>query len=186
MSVVADVLTWAFLLAGAFFTLIGGIGVLRMPDLFARLHASGVSDMLGAGFVMVGLMFQTGWSLAKLVIVWLTAAFMAEYFLKLYLPEDALTAFVGRDNPFAVPVAAIVGAPLYLDGYAALPFVRGLMDRGMADGAAMAFLIAGGIISAWAAIPVFALFRLPVFLAYVILAVMGSMLAGWGYALAMA
>jgi uncharacterized membrane protein YraQ (UPF0718 family) len=129
---------------------------------------------------------DSGWSLAKLVIVWLTAAFMAEYFLKLYLPEDALTAFVGRDNPFAVPVAAIVGAPLYLDGYAALPFVRGLMDRGMADGAAMAFLIAGGIISAWAAIPVFALFRLPVFLAYVIMAVMGSMLAGWACALAVA
>jgi uncharacterized membrane protein YraQ (UPF0718 family) len=129
---------------------------------------------------------DSGWALTKLVIIWLTAAFMAEYFLKLYLPEDALSAFVGRDNAFAVPVAAIVGAPLYLDGYAALPFVRGLMDRGMADGAAMAFLIAGGIISAWAAIPVFALFRLPVFLAYVIMAVVGSMLAGWAYALAVA
>jgi len=129
---------------------------------------------------------DSGWALTKLVIFWLTAAFVAEYFLKLYLPEDALSAFVGRDNPFAVPVAAIVGAPLYLDGYAALPFVRGLMDRGMTDGAAMAFLIAGGIISAWAAIPVFALFRLPVFLAYVVMAVTGSMLAGWAYALAVA
>ncbi len=129
---------------------------------------------------------DSGWSLTKLVVFWLTLAFVAEYFLKLTLPEDALSAFVGRDNAFAVPVAAIVGAPLYLDGYAALPFVRGLMDRGMADGAAMAFLIAGGIISAWAAIPVFALFRLPVFLAYVVLAVMGSMLAGWAYALAVA
>jgi uncharacterized membrane protein YraQ (UPF0718 family) len=129
---------------------------------------------------------DSGWSLAKLVIFWLSAAFVAEYFLKLYLPEDALSAFVGQDNPFAVPIAAIVGAPLYLDGYAALPFVRGLMDRGMADGAAMAFLIAGGIVSAWAAIPVFALFRLPVFLGYVVMAVMGSMLAGWAYALAVA
>ncbi len=129
---------------------------------------------------------DSGWSLAKLVFFWLTAAFMAEYFLNLYLPEDSLSAFVGRDNPFAVPVAAIVGAPLYLDGYAALPFVRGLMDRGMADGAAMAFLIAGGIISAWAAIPVFALFRLPVFLGYVFMAVVGSMLSGWAYAMAVA
>jgi uncharacterized membrane protein YraQ (UPF0718 family) len=125
---------------------------------------------------------DSGWSLAKLVIFWLTAAFVAEYFLKLYLPEESLSAFVGGDNPFAVPTAAIIGAPLYLDGYAALPFVRGLMDRGMADGAAMTFLIAGGII----AIPVFALFRLPVFLAYVIMAVVGSMLAGWAYALAVA
>ena len=125
-------------------------------------------------------------SVAKLVVLWLSAAFVAEYFLKLFLPQDSLAVFVGQDNPFAVPIAAIVGAPLYLDGYAALPFVRGLMDRGMADGAAMAFLIAGGITSAWAAIPVFALFRLPVFFAYVGLAVTGSILAGWGYALAIA
>ena len=129
---------------------------------------------------------DSGWGLAKLVIFWLSAAFVAEYFLKLYLPGDSLSAFVGEDNPFAVPVAAIVGAPLYLDGYAALPFVRGLMDRGMADGAAMAFLIAGGITSAWTAVPVFALFRLPVFLAYIILAVVGSILAGWAYAMAVA
>ena len=99
------------------------------------------------------------------------------------MPEDALTSFVGQDNPLAVPIAAIVGAPLYLDGYAALPLARGLMDRGMAEGAAMAFLIAGGITSAWTAIPVYALFRLPVFIAYVVMAVSGSILAGWTYAI---
>jgi uncharacterized protein len=127
---------------------------------------------------------QSAWSLAKLVVLWLSVAFVAEYFLKLYLPENALAAFVGGDSPLAVPIAAVVGAPLYLDGYAALPFVRGLMDKGMADGAAMAFLIAGGIISAWTAIPVFALFRLPVFLAYVLMAVGGAMLSGWAYGVA--
>lgn len=127
---------------------------------------------------------DSGWSLAKLVVFWLSAAFVAEYFLKLYLPEDFLAGFVGQDSPFSVPIAAIFGAPLYLDGYAALPFVRGLMDKGMADGAAMAFLIAGGITSAWTAIPVFALFRLPVFLAYIGMAVVGAMLSGWAYAFA--
>ena len=125
---------------------------------------------------------NSSWSLAKLVIFWLGAAFIAEYFLKLYLPDDYLASFVGHDNPFAIPVAAIIGAPLYLDGYAALPFVRGLLDRGMVEGAAMAFLIAGGITSAWTAIPVFALFRFPVFLTYIVLAVIGSILSGWTYA----
>ncbi len=125
---------------------------------------------------------DTSWNLLKLVLLWLSAAFVAEYMLKAYVPPDFLAAFVGRDNPLSVPIAAIVGAPLYLDGYAALPLVRGLMERGMAEGAAMAFLIAGGITSAWTAIPVFALFRLPVFLAYVLMAVMGSMLSGWAYA----
>lgn len=127
---------------------------------------------------------ESALSLAKLVLLWLSAAFVAEYFLKLYLPEDFLSSLVGRDNPLSVPIAAIVGAPLYLDGYAALPFVRGLMDKGMADGAAMAFLIAGGITSAWTAVPVFALFRLPVFLAYIVMAIAGSILSGWAYAFA--
>jgi uncharacterized membrane protein YraQ (UPF0718 family) len=126
---------------------------------------------------------STSWSLAKLVALWLSAAFVAEYFLKLYLPEDVLSPFVGRDSFFAVPIAAIIGAPLYLDGYAALPLVRGLIDRGMAEGAAMTFLVAGGITSAWTAIPVFALFRLPVFLAYLVMAVVGSILSGWAYAI---
>jgi len=124
---------------------------------------------------------QTCTSLGKLVMLWLGAAFVAEYFLKLYLPDDVLASWVGNDNRFAIPLAALVGTPLYLDGYAALPFVRGLMDRGMADGAAMTFLISGGMVSAWTAIPVFALLRLPVFLGYVIMAMIGAMLAGWGY-----
>jgi uncharacterized membrane protein YraQ (UPF0718 family) len=127
---------------------------------------------------------ETCWRMAKLVVLFLSVAFVAEYFLKLYLPEDALAGIVGQDNPLAIPIAAIVAAPLYLDGYAALPLVRGLIDLGMAEGAAMAFLIAGGIISAWTAIPVFALVRLPVFLAYIVMAVVGSVLAGWVYAVA--
>jgi uncharacterized protein involved in cysteine biosynthesis len=49
----------------------------------------------------------------------------------------------------------------------------------MRPDAAMTFLVAGGITSAWAAIPVFALVRLPVFAAYLALAVISSMLAGW-------
>jgi len=126
----------------------------------------------------------SSWRLMKLVTFWLSLAFIAEYFLKLYLPEDFFAAYVGQDNAYAIPIAAIIGAPLYLDGYAALPFVRGLIDRGMAESAAMAFLIAGGIVSAWTAIPVFALFRLPVFLTYVTLAITGSMFAGWAYAIA--
>ena len=76
MSVLADVLSVVCLGLGTFFALVGGIGVLRFPDLYSRLHASGVSDMLGAGFVMVGLMFQTGASLSTVKIVLLLAFFV--------------------------------------------------------------------------------------------------------------
>ena len=44
MSLVIDILSWAFLLLGSFFVVTGGIGVIRMPDLFTRLHAAAVTD----------------------------------------------------------------------------------------------------------------------------------------------
>ncbi len=126
---------------------------------------------------------STATASARLMLVWLTGAFVAEFFLKGFLSADILSAYVGDGNAFAVPLAALVGAPIYLDGYAALPLVRGLIDGGMGAGAAMSFLIAGGIISAWAALPVLALVRTPVFVLYVVLAVISAMLAGWGFEL---
>ena len=59
MSVVADVLTWVFLLAGGFFVVVGGIGLVRMPDLFTRMHATGIADTMGTGLILVGLTFQS-------------------------------------------------------------------------------------------------------------------------------
>ncbi len=118
---------------------------------------------------------------ARLVLFWLLLAFIAEYFLKTYLPQDWLIPLVGRDAWYALPLSALVGMPIYLDGYAALPLIRGLIDSGMRPDAAMTFLIAGGITSAWAAIPVYSLVRLPVFLFYLVLAFIAALLSGWGF-----
>lgn len=57
-----DLLSWTCLLAGGGFVLIGGIGLLRLPDFFTRLHAAGVTDTMGMGLVVLGLMLQSGWS----------------------------------------------------------------------------------------------------------------------------
>ncbi len=125
---------------------------------------------------------STALATGKLMLTWLSLAFVAEYFLHGWLPPELLGRYVGGDSAFAVPIAAMIGAPVYLDGYAALPLIRALIDGGMGQGPAMAFLIAGGIISAWAVIPVFALVRLPVFALYVLLAVIAAMISGWGFA----
>ena len=52
--------SWFMLTAGAAFVFIGGIGVLRMPDLYTRIHASGLTDSLGPILVLAGLMLQAG------------------------------------------------------------------------------------------------------------------------------
>ena len=69
MSLVAEYLSWPFLIAGAFFLLVGAIGVLRMPDFFTRLHPAGLVDTLGAGFIVVGLMCEAGFSQASLKLL---------------------------------------------------------------------------------------------------------------------
>jgi uncharacterized protein len=119
----------------------------------------------------------TGRETGLLMLKWLTVAFLAEYALRQLLPPDIIASYVGGGIG-SVALATVVGAPIYLDGYAALPLVRALIDAGMGPGPALAFLIAGGITSAWAAIPVYALTRLPVFSAYLVMAVIGAFLSG--------
>lgn len=71
MDLPLDIASWTFLLGGSFFLLTGGIGVLRLPDFFARLHAAGVTDTMGAGLTLLGLAFQAGFSPAgiKLALI---------------------------------------------------------------------------------------------------------------------
>ena len=48
------------------FVLIGGIGALRMPNLYTRMHAASVTDTMGAALVLTGVMLQAGLSLATI------------------------------------------------------------------------------------------------------------------------
>jgi multicomponent Na+:H+ antiporter subunit G len=71
MAMALDILSWIFLVAGSGFCLIGGLGLLRMPDVFTRLHAVSVIETLGMGFIILGLILQAGFTLvaAKLIII---------------------------------------------------------------------------------------------------------------------
>ena len=87
------------------------------------------------------------WATTRLILICLIPAFAAEYALNATLTPGALAAYVGEDQWWAIPSAVFVGAPAYIDGYAALPLTRGLVDNGMSEGAAMAFLVSGGVVS---------------------------------------
>ncbi len=71
MAVLIDLLSWLSLLGGVVFALIGSVGLLRMPDFYTRLHAAGITDTLGAGLILLGLILQAGWTLvsAKLLLI---------------------------------------------------------------------------------------------------------------------
>ena len=59
------------------------------------------------------------------------------------IPAELLTTLLGDDNVLAVPLAALLGIPVYVSSDGSLPLVASLMDGGMGSGAAMAFLITG-------------------------------------------
>jgi multicomponent Na+:H+ antiporter subunit G len=57
---VIDIVSWMCLVAGGLFGIVGGIGVLRLPDFFTRLHGAGLTDTLSAALILIGLMLQAG------------------------------------------------------------------------------------------------------------------------------
>ena len=61
--------SWALLIGGSFFCVTGAIGLLRLPDFYARLHGAGIIDTLGAGLILIGLMLQAGLSLVTVKLV---------------------------------------------------------------------------------------------------------------------
>lgn len=109
---------------------------------------------------------------------WLALAFALESLMVAYVPAEWVAGAVGGEGLVSVVVATLVGVPAYLNGYAALPLVSGLVEQGMAPGAGLAFLVAGGVTSLPAAIAVWALAKRAVFALYVGLALTGSLASG--------
>ncbi len=119
------------------------------------------------------------WATTRLILICLIPAFAAEYALNAALTPGTLAAYVGEDKWWAIPSAVFIGAPAYIDGYAALPLTRGLIDNGMSNGAAMAFLISGGVVSIWGAMAIAPVLKLKPFILYLLLAILGSLGAGY-------
>ena len=71
MVLLLDVLSWLLLVAGGFFVIVGGVGLVRMPDFFTRIHAASITDTLGAGLIVLGLLLQSPEPLGafKLILV---------------------------------------------------------------------------------------------------------------------
>lgn len=83
--------------------------------------------------------FVTG---KRLLFMFLGFAFIG-YFLNGLIPDEWVAKIFGAGNIYSVPLAATLGLPLYINTEASLPLVKGLIDGGMSQGAAIAFLITG-------------------------------------------
>ena len=97
-----DIASWILLMAGAFFCVVGGIGLHRLPDFFSRMHGAGITDTLGAGLVIFGLVLQAGFTLVAvkllfiLGLLWLTSP-TATHAIAKAARASGLVPFTGPD-----------------------------------------------------------------------------------------
>ena len=122
---------------------------------------------------------QNTWFLTK----WLVLAFFLESLMVAYIEPLWVQRYLAGDSNLIIPVAALIGMPMYLNGYAAIPLVGELMNLGMSREAAMTFMLTGAVSSIPAAIAVFAVVRLRVFFLYLAIGLVGSVLCGFLYLL---
>ena len=79
MSILLDVTSGLFLLIGSFLCLTGGLGILRFPDFYTRMHAVGVTDTLATAMILIGLILHNLDFLVdvKLMIILLMTVFLS-------------------------------------------------------------------------------------------------------------
>jgi len=71
MDMLINIVSWVCIIGGSMFCLVGGLGLIRLPDMFARMHGASLIDTMGIGLILIGLMFQAGFTLitGKLVLI---------------------------------------------------------------------------------------------------------------------
>ncbi|HWM48072.1 MAG TPA: monovalent cation/H(+) antiporter subunit G [Xanthobacteraceae bacterium] len=113
MTLAVDVASWICILLGSFFIVVGALGLVRLPDVFTRMHGASIIDTAGVGFLVLGMALQAGASLVTFKLVFLLALFfftgpvvthaLAQACLhenvRPILAEDRRGAREGRDEP---------------------------------------------------------------------------------------
>jgi multicomponent Na+:H+ antiporter subunit G len=64
-----EIISWIFIVTGAFLSISGGVGIHRFPDFYSRLHAAGITDTMCAAAFLIGLGMQTGISISSLKLL---------------------------------------------------------------------------------------------------------------------
>jgi len=69
MEMLFDAVSWVLILVGSVFLVVGGIGVVRLPDVFTRMHGAGIIDTMGACAILIGLMVQAWFNIVTIKLV---------------------------------------------------------------------------------------------------------------------
>ena len=103
--------------------------------------------------------------------------------IKILIPTAWITSLFGKDQWYSIPLAALLGIPLYVNNASSVPVTRTLVDGGMSPGAALAFLLAGAGTSLPAMSGLLVITRGRIVVLYVILIFLGAVVFGSLYSL---
>lgn len=76
MPLAIDIASWVLIALGSFFTVVGAVGLVRLPDVFTRMHGGSVIETLGVGFLILGMILQAGFSLVALKLFFIIVLFV--------------------------------------------------------------------------------------------------------------
>ena len=120
---------------------------------------------------------DTTWLVGKYLLL----ALFIQGVIMTYVPANWIYSFAGGNGPLSVVYAALLGIPLPVNGFTAVPVVKGLMHsgQGMGPGPAAAFLMAGPVTSIPAMAALFAAFKPRLFWVYLAVGFAGSVIVGY-------
>ena len=85
MELLIDLISWFLLIVGSAFLLVGAIGLLRLPDIFSRMHGAGIIDTMGTAMLFFGMLLQAGFTIISLklfmILLFLRFNLLIPYYL---------------------------------------------------------------------------------------------------------
>lgn len=189
MILLASVFNWsialAYVVVGILLAVLGGtlIGKARMEgyvESFVTQHKAldlpqeqlSPADRMSYAREQVAEIIQRVW-LYILIGVGIGAA------IHNWIPQDLISALIGRDNWWSVPLAALVGVPMYADIFGTLPIAEALVGKGVGLGTVLAFMMAVTALSLPSLIMLKKVVKAPLLALFFAIVVIGIMLIGY-------
>jgi uncharacterized membrane protein YraQ (UPF0718 family) len=117
----------------------------------------------------------------KQILLYFTIFAGVGYLIQSFVPTSLIVSLFSGESIFSVPLAALIGLPLYVSGEGAIPLIKALMEGGAGEGAMMAFMITGPATSAWVIAGITAFMKKKVIGLYIGFVFVGGVLIGYLY-----
>lgn len=127
--------------------------------------------------------WQTTWKDFKKVLPYLIGGIALGSLIYGFMPAEFVARIANKDNPLAIPVAAIIGIPLYIRAEAVIPLSAALAAKGMGLGAVMALIIGSAGASLTEVILLKSIFKNPMIAAFLVVIITMAISAGYLYSL---